>query len=203
MKRRLVLLVVLSFVVLVVRAQTQHFITLTWTAPSVAPASYNLYRSTTTGGPYTKLLNCLSTTIVDNTAVGGTKYFYVVRSVDSSGNESANSNEASATQLVNPGTPAGVTVTAGNAQATISWTAVTGATSYHVKRATVTGGPYTQVGAPTTTTFTDTALTNGTTYFYVVSAVSASGESANSTQVTVVPLVPVVPFPTGLTATPQ
>ena len=62
----------------------------------------------------------------------------------------------------------------------LTWTASSGATSYHVKRATTSGGPYTQVGAPTSTSFTDTGLTNGTTYFYVVSALNATGESANS-----------------------
>ena len=77
--------------------------------------------------------------------------------------------------------------TAGNAQISLTWTASSGATSYHVKRSTTTGGPYTQVSAPTTTAFTDTGLTNGTTYFYVVSALNSAGESANSTQASATP----------------
>ena len=39
----------------------------------------------------------------------------------------------------------GLTATAGNGQVALSWTASTGATSYNVKRATVSGGPYTMV----------------------------------------------------------
>ena len=58
----------------------------------------------------------------------------------------------------------------------MSWNASAGATSYNVKRATVCGGPYTTVVAsPTTTSYTDTGLTNGTTYYYVVSAVNCGG----------------------------
>lgn len=82
--------------------------------------------------------------------------------------------------------PSGVTALAGNAQVTLSWTAVSGATSYHVKRATVSGGPYTTIASPTTTTCSDTGLTNGTDYYYVVSAVGG-GESANSAEVVATP----------------
>src|SRR5450432_2455366 len=86
-----------------------------------------------------------------------------------------------------PSAPIGVTAPPGNAQVSLSWNASSGATSYHVKRATVTGGPYTTVASPTATNDADTGRTNGTTYFYVVSAVNAAGESANSTQVSATP----------------
>jgi hypothetical protein len=89
-----------------------------------------------------------------------------------------------------PTVPSGVTATAGDTQVVLSWTAVTGATGYHVKRSTTTGGPYTQAGAPTSATFTDTGLTDGTKYFYVVSAVNTGGESANSAEVSATPAVP-------------
>src|SRR5262249_55790130 len=78
--------------------------------------------------------------------------------------------------------------TAGNAQVQLSWNASTGATGYNVKRATTSGGPYTTVATVTSTSFTNTGLTNGTTFFYVVSATNANGESANSSQVSATPL---------------
>lgn len=82
-----------------------------------------------------------------------------------------------------PAAPTGLAATAGNAQVSLTWNASSGATSYHVKRSTTSGGPYTQVAAPTTTSFADTGLTNGTSYYYVVSAVNSAGESGNSSQV--------------------
>jgi len=87
-----------------------------------------------------------------------------------------------------PAAPTGLTATAGNAQAALSWNAVSGAASYTVKRATTSGGPYTNVATNVTaTSYSNTGLTNGTTYYYVVSAVNAAGEGANSAQVSVTP----------------
>jgi len=86
-----------------------------------------------------------------------------------------------------PAAPTNLTATAGNAQVSLSWTASSGASSYHVKRATVSGGPYTTVGSPTATSFTDSGLSNGTTYFYVVTAVNSAGESGNSNQASATP----------------
>jgi len=83
--------------------------------------------------------------------------------------------------------PTGLTATPGNAQVTLGWTASSGAASYNVKRATVSGGPYTTLTNVTTTSYTDAGLAIGTTYCYVVSAVTAAGvESGNSTQVAIV-----------------
>ncbi len=86
-----------------------------------------------------------------------------------------------------PGAPSGLTATAGNQQVSLTWNASAGATSYNVKRATASGGPYTTVSSPTATSQTDTGLTNGTIYYYVVSAVNATGESANSSQASATP----------------
>ncbi len=89
-----------------------------------------------------------------------------------------------------PSTPTGLSAIAGNTQAVLSWSASSAATSYHLKRATVSGGPYTQLATPISTSATDTSLTNGTTYFYVVSAVNSAGESPNSAQVAASPAAP-------------
>jgi hypothetical protein len=65
----------------------------------------------------------------------------------------------------------------------LTWAASTGATSYRVKRGTTNGGPYTQVGSTTLTSYADSAVTNSNTYFYVITAVNSAGESGNSAQV--------------------
>jgi hypothetical protein len=90
-----------------------------------------------------------------------------------------------------PAVPTGLTATGGNQQVALSWNASSGATSYNVGRATTTGGPYPTISSPTTTSFTDSAVTNGTPYYYVVSAVNPAGESANSSQVSATPSGPV------------
>ncbi|HSY99688.1 MAG TPA: choice-of-anchor D domain-containing protein, partial [Terriglobales bacterium] len=79
-------------------APVQHSVTLTWTASTSTVAGYNVYRGTTSGGPYTKISSSLITTLAytDTTVQSGTTYFYVATSVDSSGDESVNSNEVSA-----------------------------------------------------------------------------------------------------------
>ena len=86
-----------------------------------------------------------------------------------------------------PAQPTGLSATPGNKQVALSWTASSGAASYNLKRATVNGGPYTTVTNVTTTSCTNPGLTNGTTYYYVVSALNAGGESANSSQASATP----------------
>ncbi|HEX4265646.1 MAG TPA: chitobiase/beta-hexosaminidase C-terminal domain-containing protein [Verrucomicrobiae bacterium] len=71
--------------------------------------------------------------------------------------------------------PTGLTAIAGNGLVNISWTPSAGATNYYVKRSTVAGGPYTNIASVVGTTYTDSGLANGITYFYVVSAVSPPG----------------------------
>ncbi|MES2659619.1 MAG: Ig-like domain-containing protein [Verrucomicrobiota bacterium] len=85
-------------------------------------------------------------------------------------------------------TPTALAATTGNAQATLTWTGVAGATSYNVKRSTVSGGSYTTVGNVPTPGFMDTGLTNGTPYFYVVTALNAAGETGPSSQASVTPV---------------
>jgi hypothetical protein len=82
-----------------------------------------------------------------------------------------------------PLAPTGLTATPGNQQIALAWTASLTATSYNVLRSTTNGGPYTTVGSSAVASFTNTGLTNGTIYYYVVAAVNAAGAGANSTQV--------------------
>jgi hypothetical protein len=80
-----------------------------------------------------------------------------------------------------------LTATPGNAQVALSWTASSGATSYNVQRSTVSGSGYAQVANVATTSYTNTGLTNGTAYYFVVNAQNAGGTSANSSQVSATP----------------
>ena len=86
----------------------------------------------------------------------------------------------------NPTAPESLAAIAGDTEVSLTWATYIGATSYNVKRSETPGGPYTLVGTPTETSFTDSPLANGTPYYYVVSAV-ASSESPDSTEVTATP----------------
>ena len=169
--------------------------TLNWNASSGA-SSYNVKRSTSNGGPYTTVATGVTSTSYTNAGLAnGTTYFFVVSAVNSAG-ESPNSNQVSVTPsggTTAPAAPTGLSALGGNAQATLNWNASSGASSYNVKRSTSNGGPYTTVATGvTSTSYTNTGLANGTTYFFVVSAVNSAGESPNSNQVSVTPSEPPV-----------
>ena len=77
----------------------QHSVALSWTASSSPNIDgYNIYRSGTSGGPYSKLNSSLNpgTTYTDSTVVDGSTYYYVTTAVNSGSQESAYSNQAQA-----------------------------------------------------------------------------------------------------------
>ncbi|MCC5464565.1 hypothetical protein [Pelosinus baikalensis] len=88
--------------------------------------------------------------------------------------------------------PTNLITTASNFQVNLSWTAVTEATGYNVKRSTTAGGPYTTITTNVPgTSYLDTTVTNGITYYYVVTAVdSSNNESANSNEASATPQAP-------------
>lgn len=163
-------------------------VTLAWTA-STGASSYIVTRAAAAAGPYTQIGTSVSTSYTATGLTNGTAYYFEVLAVNTAGS-SAPSADATATPsaaVTAPAAPSGLTATDGNAQVSLSWTASSGATSYHVKRATVSGGPYTVVAMPASVSYVDTGLMNGSTFYYVVSAVNSVGESANSSQVTGTP----------------
>jgi len=90
---------------------------------------------------------------------------------------------------VPPSAPTGLTATDGNAQISLAWAGDGTAVGYNVKRANVSGGPYSLIATIVrSTSYLDTGLVNGTTYYYVVSAVNSLGASANSSKVSAMPV---------------
>lgn len=88
--------------------------------------------------------------------------------------------------------PTNVQIVVSAGKCDLSWDSVPYATSYNVKRSTTSGGTYTTVGSPTGTTYSDTTVSNGTTYFYVITAVASFDESDNSSEVSGKPVSPPV-----------
>jgi fibronectin type 3 domain-containing protein len=83
-------------------------------------------------------------------------------------------------------------------QVELSWTASSGATSYNIYRGTSPSNETQVKSGITTTTYEDTGLNNGQTYYYGITAVNNSGESSKSN----VSVITVPEGPTGVTATP-
>ncbi len=87
--------------------------------------------------------------------------------------------------------PTGVTALGGAGQIGILWNTATGATGYNVWRSLTNGGSYTRLNSNpvTATNYTDTAVANGSNYFFVVTAVGPSGESGASIPASATPAV--------------
>lgn len=91
-----------------------------------------------------------------------------------------------------PSAPGGVSATAGDRKVSLSWSPVSGAASYRVKVASSAAGPFSLVGEVdgSAQNYLHEGLTNGSTYYYRVSAVNAGGESADSATVQAAPVNP-------------
>ena len=89
-----------------------------------------------------------------------------------------------------PPAPTNLVAQVGNAQVRLVWNASAQAQSYLVRRALKSGGPYTTVATNIgLLSYTDTGLTNGIPYFYVVRAVNSLGQSTDSAEVSAVPVL--------------
>jgi alpha-galactosidase len=185
----------------VIIATTNLQATVRWNAVSGA-TSYTLRRFTPNTPPIIVASGILTTNYVDVAVGAGSNYFYMVAAVNGC-SQGAFSSFAAGT--IPPTAPAGLVAVPGNAQVVLSWNATPFATKYNVKRATVSGGLYTVIGANVTaTSYTDFGLVNGTTYYYVVSALDNGGEGTNSIQVSAIPALSGATYWTNtVTASPQ
>jgi uncharacterized protein (DUF1800 family)/fibronectin type 3 domain-containing protein len=169
-------------------------IVLAWTAVTGA-ATYNVYRGTTSGAEAaTAIATGITGTTFTNTGLtNGTTYFYQVSATNAigTGDKSAEASAKPAPPPLLPA-PTGVTATPGNTQNVLAWNSVTGAVTYNVYRGATTGAEAATPFATgiTGTTYTNTGLTNGTNYFYMVAAVNANGVGAKSTEVSAMPTAP-------------
>lgn len=159
-------------------------VNLSWTPVSNA-AGYVLERATSVSGPYTTIANpeWLSVFADAGLAYNAT-YYYIVASANLAGISSFSSPVAVSTP---PGPPVTLSAIPGNAQAFLTWSASPGGTNYFILRSTTSGGPYSSIGSTNGTSFLDTTVANGTTYYYVVYAVGPNGTSPLSPQAAVTP----------------
>ncbi len=129
----------------------------------------------------------LTVSAASTTAAGS----YSVTVTGTSGTLSSSTSVAVTVQTV-PSAPQNLVATPGNAQVTLSWSAPasnggSAITNYNVYRGTSSGGEAFLAPAGNVLTYTDTAVTNGNTYYYQVTAVNIVGESARSNQASAAP----------------
>ncbi|MEH0509307.1 MULTISPECIES: fibronectin type III domain-containing protein [unclassified Streptomyces] len=146
-------------------------------------AGYRLYRRTGSTGAWS-LRNSTpitGTTFTDTPPPTGATYEYALRALDRSGNPSPLS---SLTRVVSsdktaPAAPTGLTATHDESGARLSWSAVSGASSYDVQRSIAPEGPFSSVSTPTqSTVLTDSNAAVGTTYYYRVRALDTAGNAS-------------------------
>ena len=171
-------------------------VNLDWNVSPTSGVTYSVYRSATAGGPYGAAIatGLTASDYTDNTVSIGSTYYYVVSATNTSLEESGISNEASVLVSIQP--PTGLVRTQGDGVINLDWADNTSGILdfYTVYRSETPGGPYTQTETNLTASeYSDTTVTNGTTYYYVVTATDniAALESANSVQVSGTPYAPV------------
>lgn len=148
----------------------------TWSKVSGA-SGYNLHRSTSKTGAYTKIGVTIGTSFTNTGLTAGKSYFYKVECfnlVDLTNRVSSGfSVVAAGVPLAKPAAPAAKVLSRTSVK--LSWSAVTGATGYELWRAVSASGTYARVYRGTARTFTNTALKAGKTYYYKVRALKKIG----------------------------
>ena len=189
-----------------VTAVATNQINLAWIDNSTNEDGFNLERSTN-GGNYTTF-GMVAAGVTNYSDIGlatGTTYFYRVQAFRSCWGNSAYSAPASTATLLPPApvTPVGLVAVPGNGSISLSWLISSGAGNYNLKRST-SSGTETNLISTVGTNYLDSTVANGTTYYYVVSAVNAGGEGDNSREARATPLAFVTAYWTNrITSTPQ
>ena len=155
-------------------------VTMSW---DIVPGAttYNLWRGTSHGGPYTPVTGNIGAVNLGYTDVGlanNITYYYVVTANNANGT-SANSAEIRATSVP---MVSDLAATATNGAIQLTWSGSPG-TSYNIKRSAACGGPYATIAASFAgTNFTDWMVGPGSTNYYIVTITNAGTESIPSNE---------------------
>jgi hypothetical protein len=162
-------------------------LTVTWTAV-IGATSYEVYYNTTsdssTAISFNGDSNAADTTCIITGLANGTTYYVWARAANSAGSSSFNAASSPVTPIATvaaPSAPVLLAVTAGDTQLAVTWSAVTGATSYKVYYNTTnnssTASEFTGDSNAADTTCIITGLANGTPYYVWAKAINSAGSS--------------------------
>jgi subtilisin family serine protease len=174
---------------------------LSWTVPAnngSAITAYRIYRGMTSGGQGSTPFQTLSSTTTaydDANVTAGTTYYYQVEAVNSIGGTKSAERSAAPTAATSPTPPAAptLTATASSGRISLSWNIPSNGgspiTGFAIYRGTATGVYTVNIGplGATTTSYTDTSVSNGTRYYYKVAAINAIGTGTRSNEANALP----------------
>ena len=159
-------------------------VTFSW-SPIPNASTYVIRRATSISGPYTVVDDPESLSFFVDTGLNyNTTYYYEVAAASLGGISTISASVAATTT---PAPPSPITAVPGNAQVFVDWGDAVGATNYVLLRSTTSGGPYSQIVSTTTSSYLDSGVVNGTTYYYVAYATGPSGTGPLSVQTTATP----------------
>lgn len=176
-------------------------VTLAW-LPSAGATSYTIYRRVGNDSDFAELTTgVMTSTFVDPQLTNGTRHYYRVTAVTAAAQSEWSANVSAVPVPPPPASTPVLSLAAGNAKVTLTWTAVPDAPGYSIYRSTTGAFAGPPIATTSETTFKNTGLENDTTYFYTVAARNMGGEGPRAAAVTTVPVAPPL-APENLSAVP-
>jgi hypothetical protein len=161
---------------------------LDWPAKA-SVSSYEIGRSASRGGPFEIIATTRASAFVDDQVENGVRYWYVVAASGQTGLASA---AVDAMPRPAPAAPGSVTLAVGAARVTLAWTPGAWTDSVAIQRSSSTDGPRERVAAVTgASSWTDTGVRNGATYWYWLQAANTTGTSSPVGALQAIPIEPV------------
>jgi hypothetical protein len=161
-------------------------IQLSWIDNAHNESGYEIQRSTEPDSGFALLttLGANASGYVDSNLPDGARYYYRVRAVNALGHSTYTAAFAGITRLIAPGSL--VITTATDTDITLSWSDNSAnETGTVIERSATSGSGFVEIGTAgaNVTTFTDTTVVPGATYFYRVRATNAVAQSDDSSEV--------------------
>lgn len=152
---------------------------------------YNILRKLHDEDEFTQIgqVDATHTSYEDTDIVDGATYIYAVNAYDTAETPNVGLNSEELTVKTIPGIPQNLAGSSADGKVNLTWDSVLNTESphtnenlagYNVYRSTTTGEGYTKIGSTdkNTTTYEDTDVEAGTTYYYVVTSYDNSGAAA-------------------------
>ena len=153
-------------------------ITLKWSAVEGA-TKYEIWRSGTKNGTYTRMYTTTSTSYTNSTSYAGYTYYYKVKAICGT-NAAANSEFSAIKERTCDCAAPVVKISLNNGDPKLTWDKVYNADSYTIYRATTANGTYTKMYTTKYTSYTNTTAAAGKTYYYKVVANCSRSSYATS-----------------------